>query len=350
MNEHEGLPGLAFLSACWHWVDEFIVILSIPMLVFGATVTVVDLLTDGAASVSWPWLVVAWAVSQALGIEANVSGSIHKAKMAYERGAWVVMVLYGALCLALGSVIVVAAYVYSYHQTRGIPIEASLRDLGIDPATWVMSRSVLAFVLIAVSVLTRFTGHKPDAASKAAKLQEKLLLLPLQQQLRESQLAGGQRLIAQARGKPVPQAGMGAAAPSTVPQWQSGDSPNLTPFGELPWGVDLAAEARARGLEPANRTNGLTVVARDGVSVDGAVRTPTRTPRKKATQRKPRGADNWRDLARAAWDNGKRTVVQLERAVVNADGQHISHGAAQYWRAIFAAYEAGASERERVEA
>jgi hypothetical protein len=235
MNDNDGLPGLAFLSACWRWVEQFILILSIPMLIFGATVTVVDLLTDGATTLAAPWLVIAWAISQGLGIESNISGSIHKARAAFERGSWVVMGLYTLLALSLGSVIVLAGYVYSYHQTRGIPIAQSLSDLGIDPATWVMSRSVLAFVLIAVSVLTHHTGKK-NAASEAQRLREEIALAPLRAQANAAKIIGV-RSVMQAAVKGTP-------APSSIPMFaqditQADDAPNSTPYGPVPWGGDF---------------------------------------------------------------------------------------------------------------
>jgi hypothetical protein len=319
MNDHDGLPGIAFLSACWRWFEELIVVLSAPMLLFGAGITVVDLLTDGSATLAVPWLLFAWAVSQAMGIEANVSGAVHKAKLAYERGAWFPMILYILLVCALGAVVIIAGYAYSYHQAQGIPIQDSLRDLGIDPAMWTMSRSILAFALIAISAAMRFTGKKPDAASKAQKLREEIELLPLQQQKRELQLHGVQRLTAQARGKAPPPA-MGAPTPSTTPlvvSARTDDDASLDENGDS--GAYISA---------VSGPNGGYISA-----VGGSAKRRVRTGKSK---RAPRGSLSWEQSARDAWQPGM-TIDQLTDAV---PGMKRTAGA--HWRAVIMA-----EERER---
>lgn len=348
--EHDGMPGLAGIAAVMRWLEELIVVLSAPMLIFGMGITLVDLLTDGAATLAVPWLLYAWAISQVLGIEANISGSVYKGKLAYERGAWGVLIFYAILALALMGVAIIAGYAYAFHQSQGVPINETLRDLGIDAASWTMARSVLAVALVAVSALLRFTGKKATAASKAQKLRDDLELMPLIQAKREMQLQGVQRLGAQVRGKGVQVTGMGVAAPLTIPNVAAIDGQlpadldpnnpmnhvNITPYGLAPWGEPVAS-----GSDTSIR-----LATRDGQPVSGPGRTPgngtSRTPRKKSTPRKPRGAASWETEARIAWVNGARTVGQIERAV-----KGISHTAAQYWAGVFKGEERGAESARR---
>jgi hypothetical protein len=325
--EHDGMPGLAGIAAVMRWLEELIVVLSAPMLIFGMGITLVDLLTDGAATLAVPWLLFAWALSQAMGIEANISGAAFKAKLAYERGAWGALFFYTALVLSLGAVAIIAGYAYAFHQSQGVPINATLRDLGIDAASWTMARAILAFVLVVISALLRFTGKKATAASKAQKLREEIELLPLIQAKREMQLQGVQRLSAQARGKGVRASEMGVAAQVTLPNVAAINA-------QLP--ADLSHDSDAS----------IHLATRDGEPVTGPGRTVGRTPRSKTSPRtgprKPRGAASWEVEARIAWVNGAHTVGQIERAV-----KGISHTAAQYWAGVFKGEERGAESVRR---
>lgn len=317
------MPLLGGIAALMRWLEELIVILSAPLLMFGLIVALVDLLTDGSLSLALPWLITAWAVSQAVGVEANMSGAAFKMRASWKQGAWFAVLGYLVLVLALAGVAVVAGYAYAYHQSQGVAIPQTLRDLGIDAASWTFVRSILSVALVILSGLLRYTGEKVKAQDEATRLREEIELAPLRAQANAAKMIGV-RSVVQAAIK-------GTAAPPSQPMiaqefTQEYGADNSIPYGPVPWGADLA-EHSGPSIHLVSPPNA-----------------PVRTPRKRTPPRKPRGAASWETSARQAWVDGARTVGQLERAV---DG--MSHTAAQYWAGVFKGEERG-MERGRQEA
>jgi hypothetical protein len=320
MTQQHDLPMLAGIAGVLRWIEELIVIISAPLLMFGLIVALIDLLTDGSLSLAVPWLIYGWAISQAIGVEANMSGSVFKLRMAWKSGQGVAVVGYFVLAVSLGGVAVVAGYAYAFHQSQGVAIPQTLRDLGINAASWTLVRSVLSVVLVAVSALLRYTPAADDQAkNERQRLLNDIELEPLRAQALAAKALKGRTVFA-AMVK-------GVAAPVTQPSaTQEYGQPNETPYGPVPWGGDLRA------------------VSGPSIHLVKSSETPVRTPRKRPSRRKPRGAASWEAKARAAWDNGARSKADLLRDVPG-----ISEGSAQYWSGVFRG-EARGEERARAEA
>jgi hypothetical protein len=81
MNERE-LPFLAGIAGVLRWLEELANILSGPLLTAGLAIALIDLLTDGRLLDSEPSLLYGWAVSQAIGVDAQLVGAWDKARQA----------------------------------------------------------------------------------------------------------------------------------------------------------------------------------------------------------------------------------------------------------------------------
>lgn len=196
MNEQEReLPMLAGIAGFLRWCEELLNILNGPILLFGAGVALVDLLTDGALTVTIPALLFAWAISQALGIDTQLLGAFARASRArgWSLVGW----------LSLGGILGFAAWqagdVFAIQQAQHISESAALAQLHMDPALWLGWRAFLAVGLVALSGWTRY--RKPVAVARSLdeerdELQRQLELEPMRQRLRASQV-GGIRLLAQ---------------------------------------------------------------------------------------------------------------------------------------------------------
>src|SRR5260370_34074913 len=83
------LWGLAFLALTLRWLEELVNTLSGPLLVFGLAIALVDLLRDGALTVTAPVLLFAWAISIAVGRGAPLTAALAKARAARRlRPCW----------------------------------------------------------------------------------------------------------------------------------------------------------------------------------------------------------------------------------------------------------------------
>jgi hypothetical protein len=326
MQQHDELPMLAGLSGILHWIEEAINIFATPLLMGGLIIALIDLLTDGALTVAIPWIVLAWAISQAVGVEANMTGSVYRVIHAWRKGKWLPAFLYFLLVLALAGVATIAGYAYAFHQSQSVPIPQTLTDLGINAATWTLTRSLLSVILVIVSRMLAYTGEKTTTQDTVQKLRDELELAPLRAQVGAQKLLGARHMIAAAV--------KGTPAPPSQPITQEYDQPNQTPYGPVAWGGDFRDAIPDSALDHGEPS----------IHLVKSSATPVRTPRRRTPPRKPRGAASWEVAARQAWVDGHRTVGRLEHAV-----EGMSHTAAQYWAGVFRGEERG-EERGRQEA
>jgi AraC-like DNA-binding protein len=187
-DEHE-LPMLAGIAAILRWTEELLNIVNGPMLLFGAGVALVDLLTDGALTVSLPILLYGWATSQALGIDTQLLGCFARARNVHGWARWGWLVL-GVI---LGYAAWQAGYVFAVQQAQRVSEAAALAQLHMDPALWLGWRAFLAVGLVALSGWTRY--RKPAKVTRSlederAGIERELTLEPLRQQLRAQQVGG----------------------------------------------------------------------------------------------------------------------------------------------------------------
>lgn len=189
------LPMLAGLAEFFHWWEEFLNIINGPVLLLGAGIALVDLLTDGALTTTYVLLLFIWAISQALGIDTQLLGSFARArrKHGWERFGWLVV---GVI---LGFATWQAGDVYAIQQSEHITEAAALAQLGMPRLTWLGWRTFLAVGLVALNGWTRYRAPKKvkvSLADEREQLQRELTLEPLRQRLRAQQV-GGIRALAQ---------------------------------------------------------------------------------------------------------------------------------------------------------
>ncbi|HZC05161.1 MAG TPA: hypothetical protein VE338_05940 [Ktedonobacterales bacterium] len=195
METENELPMLAGIAGFIHWWEELLNIVNGPVLLFGAGIALVDLLTDGQLTATATALLFAWAISQALGIDTQLLGCFSRARHAsgWPRVGW----------LALGVVLGYAAWqagdVYALQQSEHIGEAAALAQLGMPSQLWLGWRAFLAVGLVALSGWTRYRRPAKVTSSlevELAQLQRELMLEPLRLRLRAQQV-GGIRTLAQ---------------------------------------------------------------------------------------------------------------------------------------------------------
>src|SRR5260221_7765650 len=114
------LWGLAFLALTVRWLEELVNTLSGPLLVFGLVIALVDLLTDGALTVAAPALLFAWAISMAVGVDAQLIGSFARARHALRQQHYWTVAGYLVLGAGLGYVGWIAAQVFATEQAQHV--------------------------------------------------------------------------------------------------------------------------------------------------------------------------------------------------------------------------------------
>lgn len=306
------LPLLGAIAGFLRWIEELTVLLSVPLLTLGLGISLVDLLTGGTLLQSTPWLAYLWAISQAVGIEGQLAGAAYNIRNAFTKRAFFAMGGYVCLTISLAYVAFLAAQAFTLHESGNLNVSTALSLIGIDSVSWAWQRAIIAVALVVLGSLLRYRPMKIQAADEAQRLREQIELAPLRAQAQAAKVMGA-RAVVRAAVK-------GDAAPATQP---------LTP------------------AEP-ERASDPYMTAVD--TPDGAYLTIVQQPpksRKRSAKPTPRGAKTWEHLARVAWDNGARSVRQLERAVKNADGESISHTAAQYWAGVLRAEERGAEQARK---
>lgn len=305
MGTERELPMLGGIAACLRWCEELLAIVSGPILTFGLGIALVDLLTDGRLTATVPALLFAWAVSQAVGVDSQLVGAWDKARQAARARRWGVLAGMVVLGVALSYVAIVAALVFATQQSGNTTVGEALHRLGMDGMSWLVQRSVLSVVLVALSGWTRY--HPPakdaaaDAATERARLERELALEPLRQAVRARRVMGAATLARQT---------LVAAAGRTAETAPTLDVP--------PVPLDVPRTVKALPKPPV----------RSGPSGPlGGGRRPRRLPR-----------EDWRSVepqARAAWESGAWREGMTARAMARAAG--ISATAASTWYRILRA-------------
>ncbi len=152
---HE-LPMLAGIAGFFHWLEEFLVILSGPFLTFGLGIGLVDLLSDGALFVNAPALLYVWAIAQTVGVDGQLVGTWARVGQAWRAGrAWSV-VGFALLGVVLAYVGFVAALVFAYQQAYHLTTAGALAKLGFDTVSWLWQRTAVSVGLVCLSGLLRY--------------------------------------------------------------------------------------------------------------------------------------------------------------------------------------------------
>lgn len=330
MNRERELPMLGGIAAALRWLEELANIIAGPLLTAGLAIALIDLLTDGRLLASQPELLYAWAISQAIGVDAQLVASWDRARQALRTRRYWSLVGLLVLGVALAAVGYLAAVIFAMQQSAGISTAAALARLGMNGSTWLVSRAALSVVLVCLSGWTRY--HPPSAEIAAeeerAKLERELALEPLRAQLRARRALGwrdvGRAIIAQGT------AASAAESPPTRVQEASGASPSA-PTGEPPRrpptgpGSPAQAPTGGRGANTQRRASAVLRLE------------PPAEWRKPAARARVRGSNRGRvrtasveAKVRAAWHAGM-SVSELQRAA------QISRNAAAKWARVLEA-------------
>jgi hypothetical protein len=234
MNQHHDMPLLGGIASFLRWCESLAVIMSGPLLTFGLGVALVDLLTDGQLLATTPWLLFAWAISQAVGVDAQLVGSSFLLAHSLRARRYLAAIGYGLLVVALGYIGYIAAQVFATQESEGVTTVQALARLGLDSTSWILQRSALSVVLVILSGLLRYVAPaKQELAldDERAKLEREIELEPLRQRVRGQKAVGAAGLARQAiaavRGapqEPMPPNNGGTPAVSEAPIAEAPDT------------------------------------------------------------------------------------------------------------------------------
>jgi hypothetical protein len=169
-QEHE-LPALAAIAGFFHWLEEFLVILSGPFLTAGLGIGLVDLLSDGALFVNAPSLLYVWAIAQTVGVDGQMVGTWARVGRAWRKKAWGSVFGFALLGVVLAYVGFVAALVFAYQQAYHLTIASALGKLHMDTISWLWQRTAVSVGLVCLSGLLRYQKPRPVVVDVEAEIQ-----------------------------------------------------------------------------------------------------------------------------------------------------------------------------------
>ena len=206
-GEYE-LPMLAGISNFFHWLEEFVVILSGPFLTVGLGIGLVDLLSDGALFLTAPWLLYAWAIAQTVGVDGQLVGTWARVGQAFRRKQWGTVAGFMLLGFVLAYVGFVAALVFGYQQTYHLSTAQALGKLGFDTVSWLWQRTAVSVGLVCLSGVLRYSKPKAvmqDVEAEITRIQNEARIQAAKQAARGQGLRGlvgvAQGVVKQAQSK-----------------------------------------------------------------------------------------------------------------------------------------------------
>ncbi len=220
MTQRE-LPMLAGIAAVIRWFESLILLIAGPLLTIGLGVAVVDLATNNALLNSVPWLLVAWGIAMAIGLDAQVIAAWDRVGVAFRQRQWFVLTLYLVVGVALGYVGYIACAVFGFEHALGYSEAVALDRMGVDATLYQYQRAFLAVALVALSALNRYHPPQVTLADERAELHRELELIPLKQRLTEMKAVGAVNLTrsvaATAKHSTPPRYPTGGGSPAAAP-------------------------------------------------------------------------------------------------------------------------------------
>lgn len=165
-SDHEHLWGLGKIAHLLHWLESLLVLVSGPVLTFGLGVGLVALITDGQLLLSVPWLLYAWGVAMAVGVDGQLLGASVNGGRAIRAQRWAPALGYLVMIGVLSYVSYLAAVVFATAQADGITTAQALALLGMDKTTWIMERSGVVVGLVILSGALRYDPVKKAVETK----------------------------------------------------------------------------------------------------------------------------------------------------------------------------------------
>jgi hypothetical protein len=218
MTQRE-LPALAGIAAVIRWFESLILLVAGPLLTIGLGVAVVDLATNNALLNSVPWLLVAWGIAMAIGLDAQVIAAWDRVGVAFRQRQWLVLTLYLVVGVALGYVGYIACAVFGFEHALGYSEAVALNRMGVDATLYQYQRAFLAVALVALSALNRYHPPQVSLAEERAELHRELELTPLKQRLTEMKAVGAVNLT---RSVAATAAGKAKVKHATPPRFPTG--------------------------------------------------------------------------------------------------------------------------------
>ncbi|HLY32234.1 MAG TPA: hypothetical protein VKQ36_14480 [Ktedonobacterales bacterium] len=191
MNEDRPLFLLGPIAATLRWLEELANLLSGPLLAVGAIIAVIDLTTDGRLTATYPPILYLFAISQAVGVEMQLTGAWDRARHALAQRRWWGLLGQVLLGLLLGGIVYVGLYAFLGEQSFHMTTTQALTALGVSAHFWLFLRAGIAIFLVALSAWTRYrTPRQTSLQDERARIERELELEPLRQRLRHTRLAG----------------------------------------------------------------------------------------------------------------------------------------------------------------
>ncbi len=173
MTQRE-LPFLAGIAAVIRWFESLILLIAGPLLTIGLGVAVVDLATNNALLNSVPWLLIAWGIAMAIGLDAQVIAAWDRVGVAFRQRQWFVLALYLVVGVALGYVGYIACAVFGFEHALGYSEAQALDMMGVNAMLYQYQRAFLAVALVALSALNRYHPPQVTLADERAELHREL--------------------------------------------------------------------------------------------------------------------------------------------------------------------------------
>jgi len=142
------------------WLEDLVVLLSGWMIGLGLMIGLMYLFSDGQISVGASWVIGAWVVFSAMGIEGQLVGTFYRLRVAINAKNWFEAAFYLILGAVLCYVAYVAASVFTMTQAFHLSIDQALALQGINKVDWINQRIIVLIALAALSGLQRFVDPK----------------------------------------------------------------------------------------------------------------------------------------------------------------------------------------------
>jgi hypothetical protein len=197
-------PVLAAIARALTWLEDLISLLSGPFLTVGAGIALIALLTDGAVLVTDPWLINAYGISQAVGVDGMLLGSAFLLARAWSQRNVLGVIGNGILVILLGYVVYLGGFIFNFSQTFHVPNAQAFADLNITPTNWLWQRTAVGVFLVILSGLRRYIPKQPvNVAERLADLDAQAQIAARERELAAERLAGWRRVAQRALARPV---------------------------------------------------------------------------------------------------------------------------------------------------
>jgi hypothetical protein len=158
-------PGLNMLSWSIGYLEQFLAIISEPLLIVCAAIAVIDFMTGGRI-LALPLLMYTWAASLAIAVTASFIVTWRRAIRAFTLNYYGVSISLALLGSMLGVVDWAAIDVQSLQQTLGVPFVEALAQLNLNIIVITHIRSAVA---IAMAVVVAVSNHNAVTTAQAPK-------------------------------------------------------------------------------------------------------------------------------------------------------------------------------------